>query len=168
MSLRVAGLAPLCLLLLGCPGTRGEQATDANSARMLYADTVCSASTDTRAAWVNSGNELATSLRALSRTAFQASAPDVPEVDFIDDSVLVLQMGQRPTGGYALRLAQARMVVEDGTAMVRIEWIEPPPGAFVTQALTSPCLVLAVPRGDYVRLKVVDQDDQIRFDLQVP
>jgi hypothetical protein len=90
------------------------------------------------------------------------------DVDFSREAVLLLSMGQLATGGYGLRLAEESLPVVSGAGTLRVDWIEPPPDAFVTQALTSPCLLVALPREGYDVLRVVDQNGQTRFELGRP
>lgn len=79
-----------------------------------------------------------------------------PDVDFRRDRVLVVGMGPKPTGGYAIELARPKAPVKGDVAAVVVALREPEPGALVTQALTSPCLAVAVPREGIAEVKVVD------------
>jgi len=76
-------------------------------------------------------------------TANQADPSARPEVDFDEETVVVLLLGERRTGGYAVDIAR---VIEHRTeveVVVRVE--RPAAGEMVTQALTSPYLVASVP-----------------------
>ena len=53
-----------------------------------------------------------------------------------DGTYLVVYGGQRPTGGYSVGVAGAR--VEGGRVTVRVSMEDPPPDAIVTQSLTYP------------------------------
>lgn len=70
---------------------------------------------------------------------------NLPRVDLGDDGILLLiSMGTRPTGGYGITVpAQAPM--EDGEVRLQVEFQVPAPDALVTQALTSPCVLVALP-----------------------
>lgn len=81
----------------------------------------------------------------------------------LDDNVAVLiEMGQRPTGGYGLELREPHAVLANGTVTVPINWREPAEDAVVTQALTSPCLLLTLPRREFETIKAVDQHGHTR------
>ena len=79
-----------------------------------------------------------------------------PAADFEGGAVLLVAAGQRPTAGFELTLASPRAPVKDGVALVRVAVREPPPGAVVAQVVTSPCLVVALPRAGLAEVKVAD------------
>ncbi|GGM97577.1 hypothetical protein GCM10007092_09080 [Thermus composti] len=66
--------------------------------------------------------------------------PPAPSVDFRTRSVAAFFWGLKPTGGY--RLEVAGVTYAGGTARVVLALHTPPPGAIVTQALTSPYVIL--------------------------
>lgn len=74
-----------------------------------------------------------------------AAAPP-PKVDFKREMVLAVTMGRRRTGGYSLEILGAETRGQRLRVTVRRQ--APPPGAMVTQALTAPFHVVAVPRSD--------------------
>ncbi len=74
-----------------------------------------------------------------------------------------LSMGEQPTGGFGLELADARAVQQQGVWELQVHWREPGPDAMVTQALTRPCMLLAVPWSAPVELRVLDQRGEQRL-----
>ena len=72
--------------------------------------------------------------------------PAAPAIDFDSKVVIVVAMGQRPSGGYSIDIDSVRIVDED----VRISVTETSPGdkCGVTGALTQPIAATAVPRFD--------------------
>ncbi len=74
--------------------------------------------------------------------------PAPPQVDFSRKSVAAFFWGLKPTGGYTLSLAG--VTYAGGTARVVLDLRTPPPGAIVTQALTSPYLILELEQVDRV------------------
>lgn len=96
-----------------------------------------------------------------------SSAPEsAPVVDFAASEALLIEMGRRPTAGYRLTLADTSLAIRDGVAQVLVNWEEPGPSAVVTQVMTSPCLIVTVPRARYRELVVVDQLGQPRARLK--
>jgi hypothetical protein len=91
-------------------------------------------------------------------------APPPPAVDFSREGVLILAMGSRSTAGYGLSLAEKSAVVRDGVLTVWVDWGEPPPGALLAQVMTSPCLLVKVPAASFSRIRVVDQQGQVRLE----
>jgi hypothetical protein len=71
--------------------------------------------------------------------------PPVPAADLERETLLAVFLGSKPTGGYG---AEVRGVtLEGGDLFVDLVESAPGPGAMVTQALTSPWLIVRVPRG---------------------
>lgn len=79
--------------------------------------------------------------------------------------LLLINMGQRATGGYGLALASSHAPVIDGALTVAVKWQEPQAGTMQTQALTHPCLIVALPKGNYTRIRIVDESDSERFSM---
>lgn len=84
--------------------------------------------------------------------------PAQPEVNFSQRSIAAFFVGQKPTGGYGLRFVSANS--SGGTWRVTVELLQPAPGAILTQALTSPYLVLELP-GPASRVEFVDASGRL-------
>lgn len=142
------------VLSAGCAGVQAEALT----ATLLAAGARCGGTSPAPAArWIQDRE----ALEGLSLDA-------VPAVDLERQRLLLLEMGQQRSGGYRLRLADPGVEVGDGTARLRVEWLMPEPGMMTAQVITSPCLLVALPRGGYRRVEVVDQAGRSRFSLPVP
>lgn len=76
-------------------------------------------------------------------TANQADPPERPAVDFDKETVVVLLLGERRTGGYSVRIEHARE--RRGEVKVVVDVERSAQGEMVTQALTSPYFVATVP-----------------------
>ncbi|WP_150909950.1 protease complex subunit PrcB family protein [Marinobacter halotolerans] len=63
-------------------------------------------------------------------------------LDFDREHVLIVGLGQKPTGGYGLTLANSQ--IESDTLKLTMILRRPAPDAMVTQVLTTPCAVLAI------------------------
>lgn len=73
-----------------------------------------------------------------------AAGVQTPKVDWRQYKVVAIFLGSRRTGGYSLRVKDVRT---SGTnAMINVVEVQPRPGAMVTQALTSPWVLVRVPR----------------------
>ncbi len=83
----------------------------------------------------------------------QVPPPPTPSVDFSQSRVVAFFWGQKPTGGYSLQLVSSQLVGD--TLRVTLRLTSPPAGAIVTQALTSPFLLLEVP-GRFNRVEFID------------
>lgn len=75
----------------------------------------------------------------------QLEVPPLPAVDFTRATVLAIFQGQRSTGGYGIEVLDVSL--DGGDLFVDMRFVEPAPDAIVTQALTSPWVMVQVPRG---------------------
>ena len=72
----------------------------------------------------------------------QIPAPAAPSVDFTKQKVVTVFMGQKPTGGYGLRLVSSNLR-RDGLRLL-LEASAPAAGLVQSQVITSPYLMLTV------------------------
>lgn len=70
---------------------------------------------------------------------------DQPDVDWDAEVIMVLLMGQKPTGGYSVAITGVE--VQDARVVVHVVERTPPPGAMVIQVLTTPFHVVRVDRN---------------------
>lgn len=75
------------------------------------------------------------------------TVPSLPQADFRRETLVGVFAGSKPTGGYGV---QVEAVTEErGELYVDVRFSSPAPGAFTTQALTSPWVIVRVLRGGY-------------------
>lgn len=67
----------------------------------------------------------------------------LPSVDFSRELCISIFAGQRPTGGFAVMVEQVTESASGTEVFYRVT--SPPPGAIVSQALTSPFQIIAIP-----------------------
>lgn len=70
--------------------------------------------------------------------------PDRPEVDFETRIVVAIVQGQRPTGGYRVEIDEVWASEDERQIQVQFTETVPGEGCAVTQALTSPYVLVAV------------------------
>lgn len=88
---------------------------------------------------------------------------ELPAISYGKEVAMLVEMGQRPTAGYGLVLDGSTATLRGGIAEVHVIWLEPSEGAVVAQLITSPCLLIALPRDSYESVRIVDQDEQVRL-----
>jgi hypothetical protein len=67
-----------------------------------------------------------------------------PEINFNTRAVLVVYQGQKPSGGYSIEIAEIR---RDGTVLaIKVSERRPAFGDVTTQVITSPFVVVSIPR----------------------
>jgi hypothetical protein len=67
----------------------------------------------------------------------------------------LVEMGLRSTGGYDLTVSPEATLRGD-ELVLQAAFSGPAPGSMVTQALSSPCVLLRLPPGDYAAVEVRD------------
>lgn len=82
-----------------------------------------------------------------------------------DKALLLVEMGQRSTGGYYLKVGESAYLDRDRMLWLRGEWTSPGPDRMVTQMITSPCVLVAVPQRPYQGFRISDQDEELRASL---
>ncbi len=85
------------------------------------------------------------------------SVPPVPSADLARETLVAIFLGAKPTGGYGLDVEAASL--EGGDLYVDVRATSPAAGAITTQALTSPWLLLRIPRGDVSAVWFRDAED---------
>lgn len=83
------------------------------------------------------------------------------------NGVVVVEMGQRPTGGYNIRLDNNETTIEDNTLTLGMTWNAPRLDAAVSQALIASCVAIRPPQGEYDTIRVVDQLGDLRGQARV-
>lgn len=119
------------------------------------------------ARWVGGDDAFASILESLQGSVLPAGPNRSPELDFCREGVLLVWMGDRPSGGYAIELMPGQSHIRDRVAYVRVGWNEPQPGVLVPQVLTRPYLMVRMGRADYQRIVVVDQHGRNRVWLDI-
>ncbi|UCD27336.1 MAG: protease complex subunit PrcB family protein [Planctomycetota bacterium] len=120
------------------------------------------------ATWITEPNMYRRTYQRLGKTTVDSKQKKLmPVVDFKRERVLLITMGQKPTGGYLLDLAKRSADVKSATAILPLVWFKPPPGAILPQVITSPCILLSLPKGDYSRIQVMDQTGRIRLQVNI-
>lgn len=166
-------LVPLSLFALnGCvdpsapPRQPPQQSPITLNPQVLYGGIYCGGDASHPSAdWITDPEGLN---RVSQRLTMQQIPPtDLPQVKFSQEGVLLIAMGQRPTGGYRLALGSEPVEIKADTLKVPVTWTEPTPGYAQIQVITNPCLLLKLPAVSFERIRVVDQHGQVRIETQV-
>ena len=136
--------------------------------RILYQDALCGGNRPTPSVTLVAGSDQLKRIFIESKGRMLGQSPPIPAVDFDAEHVVTIQMGQKPTGGYGIELADPYARFGTSESFIRLRWIEPAPGAIVTQILTSPCLIIALPKGAYEKIAITDENGNVREKISVP
>jgi hypothetical protein len=113
-----------------------------------------------RVRWVTDPDRLAAAMAAAESAVLRDQVPHRP-MDWGHNGLVWIDMGLKPTGGYALRLAAPSASISSGVAVITVRWRQPRPGSIVTQQLTSPCLILKLARGNLHTIKIEDESGRV-------
>lgn len=90
----------------------------------------------------------------------------VSDADLPDGQALLLvEMGRRKTGGYFIKVSDSAYLDRDRMLWLQGTWTSPDPDRMVTQMISSPCVLLALPARDYRGFRISDQDKELRASL---
>lgn len=103
-------------------------------------------------------------------TAWQATQSEraslMPTEELPGDKALMLvEMGQRNSGGHYLKVGESAYLDRDRMLWLTGVWTTPGPDRMVTQMITSPCVLVAIPQRDYAGFRISDQDEELRASL---
>jgi len=73
----------------------------------------------------------------------------------------LIEMGERSSGGYGLAISRTAGRRGD-TLILSGTFVAPAPDDITTQAITSPCVLVSLPRQGYAWVEVIDQDGRLR------
>jgi len=86
----------------------------------------------------------------------------LPNVDFNRSGVIAVYMGKHSTAGYQVGLASGTAAISGHDLTLLVSWVEPPADALMAQVITSPCVLVSIPKGDYAAIRVVDEAGRLR------
>lgn len=141
MKARLRGILTLllfCVTAVGCAREHAKTPTGAPLARQVSQSAHCGL---TAPGLVHlSSREEVRRLEALPGR--NLSLEPLKKIEFEREHIVLAAIGQKPTGGYSVTLDSSE--IRGGTLELRVRVTEPAPGTMVTQALTTPCAVIAV------------------------
>lgn len=164
----------LCLCILVLSGIACRRASISEGvplyidAEVVYRDARCSGpEKGPSMEWILDAGHLSVIYSRLYKHIISTAASSPPEVDFSEAVLLMIEMGQVPSAGYGLDLADGTVPVVRENAVLNILWTEPTPESLQAQVVGSPCLIVKLPKSGYDSVSLMDQNDKVllKFDL---
>lgn len=87
--------------------------------------------------------------------------PPAPEVDFKRETVILVEMGFRPSGGYEIIVNPGSVVKRDAELEVNADFKSPPPDMLTAQVITSPCVILRLKRVSFKKIRLLDASGSV-------
>lgn len=135
---RAVCLLAATLMLPGCASSRSETAEGGPLARQITQSAHCGLTAPGHVHLAS--RQDVQKLEALPGRNLSLEA--LKTIEFEREHIVLASIGQKPTGGYSVTLDSSE--IRGGTLELRVRVAEPAPGTIVTQALTTPCAVIAV------------------------
>ncbi|TYC57908.1 protease complex subunit PrcB family protein [Marinobacter sp. BW6] len=135
---RVCCLLVAMFLASGCASSRSETEEGGPLARQITQSAHCGLTAPGQVHLTS--REEVQRLEALPGR--NLSLESLKNIDFEREHLVLAAIGQKPTGGFGVTLDSSE--IRSGTLELRVRVTEPAPGTIVTQALTTPCAVIAV------------------------
>ena len=153
-----------CALLVGCAssGAVADEPIAPPLARQVIQSAHCGL-TGPGLAYVQTPERLQ---QLLELPAQNMAVQQLRQVDLEKEYLLFVTLGEKPTGGYSVSLASASVENTDNILRLAMAVRAPAPGTMVTQAITSPCVVVAVPATVWPEIRVSgvrDRDLVVKF-----
>jgi len=157
----------ICLFwlgLFGCPHAQPPKHFASINVQVMQEDTQCGKMADvSNALWISDKAHLKRLFDRMKRRQIGGSAPEwVESVDFSNYGILFVHMGRQPTGGYFLEYVPGHAYISGETATVVLKWMTPDPAAMVTQMVTTPCMMLKMPKTGFNRIEIVDPQGRLK------
>lgn len=161
MIIRCLSCLLLAALVSGCQSLAvnpGQQ-----TVQRLFSSNMCDVQTrSARVTWIDSNDQLQGVIERIRKKHLIGAGDEVPHVDFTRRTALLVEMGRQPSAGYGLALQDPALSVDAGEVTLHVQWTTPRPDRMYAQVITSPCLLVTLPRGEYESVEVRDQDGRVR------
>ncbi len=118
------------------------------------------------ATWIKDQASLATLYQNLN-ARLGGKGVETPQIEFNNFGVLFLEMGRKPSGGYAINFDPSKTQVDNDQLTIHVNWDSPAQGMTVTQVITSPFIVLKIMHTDITLIQVLDQKNQTLFETHI-
>lgn len=160
-------LVLLTMFFQGCPRAGAGNKVSSNPAlQVIYTSAQCNLGEKRiTVSWI-SGPETLRMVMGGGRSHVLGSEREVPTIDFKTEGVLRVGIGVKPSAGYGFDKEGVLARIENGTATVHLVLTSPSAGALPAQMLTDPCLLIRMPRGNYSRIQVVDQQGLLLGEIE--
>ncbi len=93
--------------------------------------------------------------------------PALPKVDFKQNLLIYIGLGQKNSGGYGISVP-ATAPLEGGIVTISLQVTQPKPGSMAITVITSPFIIIKIPRSGVQEIRLKQADGTITGTLSVP
>jgi hypothetical protein len=155
--------AVAALFLCNCLASKppGDRKAHHLSIETLWGGSQCGCvAPQARVRWVTGPDQLSAAMAAAESSALRIQMAHL-SMDWKHNGLIWIDMGLKPTGGYALSLAAPSARISSGVVVITVRWRQPRPGSIVTQQLTSPCLILKLAQENFHIIEIKDESGRV-------
>ena len=168
LRIKLSTVCALCLIIIACQHMGSGDNYKNVLAEVVYKSHQCNRSDmEPAAAWLDNEEELSLVYKRVRKHIIGSGGMKAPQVDFSKDGLLLVEMGQRPTSGYELDIADEKVLVNKGTVIIKIYRREPERESMLAQVITSPCIMIKLPLGNYSLISIRDQNNEIYTEVNI-
>lgn len=151
-----AGACVSAAIALSACGTEEVPASVPLSVKQVYQSSHCRVETK-RLAVLNSLAELE---KAVARAVpgVGNTAASMSDVDFDSERIVLVAWGRQNNAGYRLELVKEHADTDNGVVELPVKFVSPSPDGFYAQVMTSPCLIVALPKAGYNKIRAGDME----------
>ncbi|MBU0483701.1 MAG: protease complex subunit PrcB family protein [Proteobacteria bacterium] len=103
--------------------------------------------------------ELERTLKHISSSVIGRPPPKTTsEIDFKTDQIFLISLGNKPSTGYSLSLSANLAEIDEGKINLPVAVKEPDPDKSYAQIITSPCVLLSMPKRNYKDVLIDDSN----------
>jgi len=118
------------------------------------------------ATWITTAADLSSVYARLGNLQVENLA--IPDIDFEIYGLLLIEMGQKPTGGHGIEFDPDLSRFIENQAMVHLRWNTPKEGRVVTQVVTSPYILIKIEKTAIESIIIFDQKQNLLFEISIP
>jgi hypothetical protein len=119
--------------------------------------------------WITTTEQIQKLVAGLDKQRLSENSLPLKDINLDRCWVLLIEMGQKPTGGYSVSLnKQSSYFSDKPAAVICLNWDIPDQDAVLTQVLTSPYLILKLAKGNFTKVVVLDQENRTLFEAHTP
>lgn len=150
----IAGLG--AAIALSACGTEEAPATGPLPVKQVYHSSHCQVETK-RLAILNSQAELEKAV-ASAVPGVENTAASMSNVDFDSERIVLVAWGRQNNSGYRLELVDEHAETENSVVELPVKFVSPSPDGFYAQVMTSPCLIVALPKAGYNKIRAGEME----------
>ncbi len=89
-----------------------------------------------------------------------------PDINFNTHQVFLLSLGTKPTSGHGLLLEEGPALYQNNILILPVKVMEPAENTMQAQVITTPCVLVSVPKNNYRKVMLSGNKNLAQRDLK--